>query len=217
MVIALYRSSDFKKSAYKTGEVAEILNLSTKSIQSYDKQGKLKVCRSSTNRRMILRDDLLNFLDNQGLLYRDDMNTRVDVIYARVSSHEQKQKGDLDRQALYLMESVSDLVNPVVLKEVGSGLNDKRPLLLKLINMVVNNEVNRVFITYRDRLTRFGYNYLEEVFRHFGVSIIVVKDLSVSKSVQEELVEDMMSLIASFSGKLYGMRSRDTRKAKNKE
>lgn len=77
--------------------------------------------------------------------------------------------------------------------------------------MVCNNEVNNVYITYKDRLTRFGYRYLETVFSAHGVQIIIVKDELVSKTVQEELVEDMMSLIASFSGKLYGLRSRKDR------
>lgn len=70
--------------------------------------------------------------------------------------------------------------------------------------------------SYKDRLTRFGFYYLETVFLAHGVNIIVVKDISTEKSVQEELVEDMMSLISSFSGKLYGMRSRK-KKAENLE
>lgn len=72
--------------------------------------------------------------------------------------------------------------------------------------------MNRVFITYRDRLTRFGYHYLESVFLAKGVEIIVLNDISYEKDVQQELVEDMMSLIASFSGKLYGMRSHKNKK-----
>ena len=74
--------------------------------------------------------------------------------------------------------------------------------------MVENNEANRVFVTYRDRLTRFGFHYLEAMFKSHGVEIVVVKDQEKEKPVQEELVEDMMSLIASFSGKLYGLRSK---------
>ena len=74
--------------------------------------------------------------------------------------------------------------------------------------MVENNEVNRVFITCPDRLTRLGFHYLESMFKAHGVEIVVMKDKDKEKSVQDELVEDMMALIASFSGKLYGMRSK---------
>ena len=72
----------------------------------------------------------------------------------------------------------------------------------------MEDKVNRIFVTYRDRLTRFGFNYLSTVFSAKGVKIIVVKDISTEKSIQEELTEDMMSLLASFSGKLYGLRSK---------
>ena len=74
--------------------------------------------------------------------------------------------------------------------------------------MVVGGEVNRIFVNYKDRLTRFGFNYIETICNSLGVQIIVVSDETKDKSVQEEMVEDMMALIASFSGKLYGMRSK---------
>ena len=67
---------------------------------------------------------------------------------------------------------------------------------------------SNVYITYKDRLTRFGYHYLEKVFYHYGVNIIVVKDIDIEKSIEQELAEDLMSLIVSFSGKLYGLRSK---------
>lgn len=204
----MYKRSDFTKPAYKTAEIMEILNISYSTIKNYDKQGKLPIQRTETGRRVVLREDLLNYLDSLKMLVHDDKATKHDVIYARVSSNGQKTKGDLDRQAMFLMENCHDLINPVILKEVGSGLNDKRKKIQELIRMVENNEVNRVFVTYRDRLTRFGFHYLETMFKSHGVEIVVVKDQEKEKSVQEELVEDMMALIASFSGKLYGLRSK---------
>jgi len=73
-----------------------------------------------------------------------------DVIYARVSGHSQKKGEDLDRQAMFLIENVDNLVNPLILKRVGSGLNDKRVQLQKLLNMVTKNEVRNVYITSSD-------------------------------------------------------------------
>lgn len=204
----MYKISDFTKTAYRTGEAAKILGITTRTIQNYDKLGKLKVHRTEGNRRVIMREDIIAYLNEKGLIY-DDSNTELcDVIYVRVSSNAQKLQGDLDRQALFLIENGKDIQNPIILKEVGSGLNDKRKQLEKLLTMVGNHEVRNVYITYKDRLTRFGYYYLETLFNACGTKIIVVKDENSEKSVQEELVEDMMSLIASFSGKLYGMRSR---------
>ena len=206
-MICMYKRSDFTKEYYKTGEVAKILNLTKKTVQKYDQCGKLKFCRTNSNYRLLKREDLFEYLDKEGLLCDISLEKR-DVIYARVSSNEQKTKGDLDRQAMFLIENNNDLINPLILKEVGSGLNDKRKKLIELIDLVCDDQVRNVYITYKDRLTRFGFNYLEEMFKKHDVKIIVVKDKKEEKDVKEELVEDMMSLIASFSGKLYGMRSK---------
>ena len=69
--------------------------------------------------------------------------------------------------------------------------------------MVLNNEVSRIFITYEDRLTRFGFEYLKTMCEMHETEIIVVKDIDVKKSIEQELMEDTMSLMAFFSGKHY--------------
>ena len=204
----MYKRNDFTKPAYKTAEIMEILNISYSTINNYDKQGKLPIKRTETGRRIVLKEYLLNYLDSLKILIHNDKTAKYNVIYVRVSFNEQKTKGDLGRQTMFLMENCQDLQNPIILKEVGSGLNDKRKKIQELIHMVENNEVNRAFVTYRDRLTIFVFHYLEFMFKAHGVEIVVVKDKNKEKSVQEELVEDMMALIASFSGKLYGMRSK---------
>ena len=102
----------------------------------------------------------------------------------------------------------------LVLSEVGSGLNDKRKKFQKLIQMVMNDEVNRVFVTYKDRLTRFVFHSIESVFTAKHVEIIAINPTEKETSVEKELVNDMMSLIASFSGKLYGLRSKEKQNKK---
>ena len=92
-----------------------------------------------------------------------------------------------------MLDNNNDLQNVLVLSEVGSGLNDKRKKLQQLLRMVMNDEVNRVFITYRDRLTRFGFNYLETIFNKKNVEIIVVQQKCEEKSVEQELID--LSLI----------------------
>lgn len=209
----MYQVTDFTKKAYRVKEVANFLGTTAQTIRNYDKQGLIKTARNDGNQRIILRNDLIEFLDNKGLIVHNEIDNKNDIIYARVSSHDQKRGGDLDRQALFLIENAKDIRNPIILKEVGSGLNDKRKQLQKLLKMVCNNEVRNVYVTYKDRLTRFGYHYLETMFLAHNVNIIVVKDKDNEKSVSEELAEDLMSLIASFSGKLYGLRSGKNKKS----
>ena len=189
----MYRVSDFSKNSYRVHEVAEILGVTTKTIRNYDKDGKLKTCRTEGNHRMIMRDDLIGFLMEKGLIIDDTANQKKDVIYARVSTNAQKQGGDLDRQALFLAENVSGLMHPVILKEVGSGLNDKRKQLQKLLKMVCSDEVRNVYVTSKERLAKYGYHYLETMFLAHNVNIITVEGYCLDKSVPEETTEDTMT------------------------
>ena len=201
-----YTYSDLMKVTYTPGDVAILTGKTLSAIQKWDNKGVLIFERTKTNRRFITRENLIAFLKQENLFY-ETTSKKQDVIYARVSSHKQKVTGDLDRQITYILEKRNDLYNPIVLKEVGSGLNDKRAQIQKLIKMIANNEVGRIFVTYKDRLTRFGFNYISLFCELHGVEIIVIKDENKHKSIAEELTEDMMSLLASFSGKLYGLRS----------
>ena len=206
----MIRRSELTKRQYTTGEVGNFLGIKTQAVILQDRQGKLPFKRTPSNRRTMFREDLIDILKSKGLYIDDETDEKRDIIYCRVSSHEQKTKGDLDRQVVAVMEYASDkdLKKPLILSEVGSGLNDNRKQLQKLIMMVQRGKVNRLFINYKDRLTRFGYNYIETMCTEQGVEIHIAADNAKNKSAQEEMVDDMMALIASFSGKLYGMRSK---------
>jgi len=197
----MIKQSELIKEQYTIGEVAALLNIHVKTIQRWDREGIFKCERTHTNRRVINKDNLIAVLNDRGMLFNDINNSKVDVIYARVSSNEQRDKGDLDRQVFFLVQSAKDLKNPTILTEVGSGLNDKRKKLHQLLDMVLQDKVDRIFITYKDRLTRFGFHYLEKVCSYHNVKIIVVKDASEEKAIQEELAEDIMALTSYFSGK----------------
>ena len=205
----MVKASQLLKNYYRPKDIAEFLGVTTRTLQNWDKDGKIAFRRDAvSNRRYLTKEDTINLLKQHDLFWDDTPNKRRDVIYARVSSRDQKSYGDLERQVRFLIDQTDDLQNVLVLSEVGSGLNDKRKKLQQLLKMVMNGEVNRVFITYRDRLTRFGFHYLETMFNEQGVEIIVVKQRTEDSSVEQELMNDMMSLIASFSGKLYDMRSK---------
>lgn len=121
---------------------------------------------------------------------------------------EQLRKDALDGK---LMERsrITDLKTAVVefLKE-PSGLNDRRKGLLRLMQMARKGEITDLAISYKDRLTRFGFNYLKTYLESYGVKIHVINGEDDKKSVCEELVEDLLSIVTSFSGKLYGIRSK---------
>lgn len=202
--------SELTKDFYKTGEIAKFLNVSTRTVQNYCMDGKLEEIFTATNRRLISKESFINYLTKHNLLVDDSLSTKYDAIYARVSTHKQKERGDLERQIDIISRFAIDK-NPKKLKifsDVASGLNDNRKQLNNLLDSVMNNEVDRIFINYKDRLTRFGFNYLMKICSKHNTEIIIVSNDMNNKTLQEELAEDIISVIHSFSGKLYGMRSK---------
>ena len=208
----MIRKSGLTKDFYKPKEVGTMIGRGPRTVSNMVRAGKLEAIRSDTNRILIPRDSVAKLLEQSGLLLEDE-DARRDAIYARVSSHEQKNRGDLERQVLDIMNACEKegLDKPVIIRDTGSGLNTKRKGLVRLIEMAKNHEIKRIFITSKDRLTRFGYEYLEELFAMAGVEIVALQEKE-NKDLQEELVDDMMSLLASFSGKLYRIRGNKKKK-----
>ena len=204
----MIKKSELTKEYYKTGELAKMIGKQTRTVQSYCIKGDINSIIIPSGKRIISRDEVIKYLRSSNLLYEDD--NKIDLIYARVSTNEKKNRGDLDRQINYIIREIiaKNPKNLKVFSEVGSGLNDNRTELKKLLDMVMNDEVDRIFILYKDRLTRFGFNYLEQICNKFGTKIIVISEEIQEKSIQEELAEDIISIIHSFSSKLYGMRNK---------
>ncbi len=133
--------------------------------------------------------------------------SRLLILYARVSGHDQQ--SDLDRQIERLQtwaraQRVGQEM--LVLSDIGSGLNAARKRLQQLLKLVCDDRVAEVAITSPDRLTRFGTDYLQTLFTSFGVTFTIL-DPTEEKTPEQELTEDLLSIMASFAGKLYGMRS----------
>lgn len=199
-----------RKNYYRPGEIAEALGLSTRTIQKYCDTGVIQSTRTTGNQRHISLNALENYQATNHLQIIEPTPThqRQDAIYARVSTKHQADQGDLDRQVNHCKTYAADH-NPHDLQtftDIASGLNDNRKGLNQLLKKVQSNEINRIFITYKDRLTRFGYAYLKQICDEHETELIVI-NADPDKSSEFELTEDMISLMHSFSGRLYGMRS----------
>ena len=109
------------------------------------------------------------------MFYEDETLSKRGIIYVRVSTYVQQKQGNLDKQVDYILSNRNDLKNVLILKELGSGSNSKRKKLLKLIDIILNDEVNRIFITYKKRLTRFGFEYIETICNHHNVKIVIMQ------------------------------------------
>jgi len=184
---------------YTLKEACLLLGLHPRTIQKWDKQGKIRVVRTPGGRRRIPESELRRLQGEKGI--------RSIIGYARVSSN--TQKDDLERQVEYLRQrGVQEVIT-----DIGSGLNEKRKGFLRLLDRVLHNEVDKVVVLYEDRLTRFGFDTLRRVFEAHGTTIEVLNQKADVKPPQQELVKDLITIISHFSGKLYGMRSHKQKEA----
>lgn len=190
---------------YSISKTAEILDVTPKTLRIWDKENKLKPVLTSGGHRRYKESDINKIL---GIEETQVEKKEVCVTYSRVSSQKQKVSGDLDRQSQRLSEYCAkhNLYVEYIIKDCGSGLNDKRSGFVQLTDLVIKGKVNKVIVEHKDRLTRFQYNFIEKMYKVFGCEIIAVDDKE-DVSDAEELTRDLMVLLASFSGKYYGRRS----------
>lgn len=122
------------------------------------------------------------------------------VCYARVSSSQNKANLETQAERIVHFANLSGLPVHSIVKEIGSGLNDKRPKLLKILNDI---ETTHIVVEHKDRLTRFGFNYLKGWLDSRQCQIIVINNVETDK---EDLMQDFVSLVTSMVARLYGLR-----------
>lgn len=184
---------------YKIHEVAKKLGVTVKTLQRWDNSGVFKARRTPTNHRYYTDDDILKY---QGLSL--DKSKCKTVAYVRVSSH--GQNSDLKYQTEFIRNFVNarGKILDEVFEEVGSGLNYTRPKWNELLQAVMRGEIDKIYITYKDRFVRFGFDWFESLCNQYQTEIIVLNNEITSP--ERELIEDLTSIINDFSCRLSGLR-----------
>ncbi|HRW21468.1 MAG TPA: IS607 family transposase [Bacteroidales bacterium] len=174
--------------------------LTSQNLWRWENVGKVKT-KTINKRKFYLVED------------SNDKN-RINVIYCRVSNI--KQKLDLERQEKILREyCVSNGFKPdKVITDIASGMNENRKGFNELVDIVINHKVDKVIISYKDRLTRFGFDYFNNLFKKYNTSIEVV-NLTKEEDFQNELTEDLISIIHHFSMKMYSNRRKQLKQLKS--
>lgn len=183
---------------YKPKDFAELLNVSVKTLQRWDREGILIAKRTPTDRRYYTYDQ---YLEYKGI--KNNTERKV-VIYTRVSTN--GQKDDLLNQKQFLLNFTSSkgIIVDEIIEDVGSGLNYNRKKWNRLIEESMENKIDTIIVTHKDRFIRFGYDWFERFLAKFNVKIIVVNNELLSP--QEELVQDIISILHVFSCRIYGLR-----------
>lgn len=189
---------------YKPQDFAKLIGVSVKTLQRWDREGILKAYRTPTDRRYYTYDQYLQF---KGIHKAED--TRAIVIYARVST--KNQKDDLRNQVEFLKTfcNASGMIVDQCIEEYGSGLNYNRKKWNELLDSMMEGKVKTIVISSKDRFIRFGFDWFERFCEKHNTSIMIVKNESLSPN--EELVQDIISILHVFSCRLYGLRKYKTR------
>ena len=188
-----------EKSVYTLNQFAAKIGVTPQTLRVWHKEGRLAPAFiTDGGHRRYTHKQYLEFVGG-------NLNhfSKVNVGYVRVSS--KKQDDDLVSQAQLMENHLVSKGKPFkIIQSIGSGINYKNPSLQELIRMVINKEVDTVYVLYKDRLVRFGFELLDFLFREFGVSIEIVNQHF--ESAQEELVTDLIQIVTVFSAKLNGRR-----------
>lgn len=185
---------------YTVGQMAKKLNRTVNCLQKWDRAGILISKRTKTNRRYYTHEQYLDFI-NSDTAKKD----KKIVAYVRVSSSSQRPELKNQRHALETFCIAKGFSNVEFVEEVGGGLNFKRKKFLTLIESVLDREVEHILIAHKDRLARFGYDFIEYICHRHGCEIILLN--SEQLSPEQEMVQDLMTIIHCFSSRLYGLRN----------
>ena len=177
---------------YKSSDAAKMIGVHKQTMWTYIRDGKIQAIKSNNNRYLISQQEIDKYLGEV-----KSVSDQGVAIYARVSSNENKD--DLERQVNRIIAFANAKGWRVtrIEKEIASGVNDQRPKLLDLLKNA--HKYDYVIVEHKDRLTRFGFNYLINMINNIYVINEVDND-------EHGLMEDLVSIITSFCARLYGQR-----------
>lgn len=190
------------------GKVAKWFGVSVQTVRNWGAEKKLTVYRTMGGHR---RFDLQEINKIRGI---EEATEKKTIIYTRVSSQDQKE--DLERQTIEIEEYCKEnkIERVEIIKDIGSGINYKKKGLKKLINEIVEGKVGKLVVSFRDRLLRFGNEILLQICSLLNVEVVVLNDKE-NKNFEEQLVEDVLTILTVFCSKVYGKRSHRKRMAAN--
>jgi len=190
------------ESTISTGKAAKLLGISVKTLQRWEREGRLvPVGRTDSNRRLYTESQIREFIGIQRAGGNEP--TRL-IAYCRVSSAAQKPDLLNQRKVLEAFVVARGLANVEFIEEVGGGLNFKRKRFLALMNAIGQREVKALVLAHRDRLTRFGFEWFEHYAKANGCELLVLNQERLSP--EQEMVQDLMTIVHGFSSRLSGLR-----------
>lgn len=187
-------------------KVASILGVTPQTLRQWDANGYFVPSqRRGNGYRYYTKEQVEQFAEQFNTIKNKN---RINIGYCRVSTN--KQKDDLVRQVENVELYLKSLKTPYqIIKDIGSGINYNKKGLSELLELICKNKVDTVYVLYKDRLVRFGFEILQKVAELHNTQIVVLDNED--KTKEQELVEDLMQIITVFSCRLHGKRASKTK------
>ena len=185
-------------------EIKQLFHISAVTLMNWKNTGKIQYKKLSDKKILYDIDSIDKSVDNE----TQKLNTK-NVIYARVSTS--VQKDDLNNQIEVIKNyMLNNGIKPDnIYSDIASGMNENRKQFNNLLEQIFKREINTVYITFKDRLSRFGFNYFKQIFNYFGTNIVILDEQEeTNKTYQQELMEDLLAIIHTYSMKLYTNRKK---------
>ena len=191
---------------YKGGkEAAELLGVHQRTLYLWEEKGLIETVRTAGNRRLYNVNKFIESKKCKNMVCDNldelDNMTKINICYVRVSSTNYKE--DLDKQKKSMTEKYPDYT---IIEDIGSGLDLNKNGINKIIHLAIAGKINELVIAYRDRLTRFGYELVEELITKYSKGKIVVLSENDKLEPDEELVKDVMTIMNGYITKMAGLR-----------
>lgn len=175
------------------GLIETIRTTGGKRLYNVEKYLKEKICDEENKNKNTITCDNLDNLDKE--------KEKLNICYVRVSSNEQKD--DLERQKNVMVKLYP---KHKIIEDIGSGLNLNKKGIKKIINLAIEGKIKELVVAYRDRLTRFGFELIEELIEKYSKGKIIILNEKEIIEPEEELVKDVMSILNVYVAKMNGLR-----------
>jgi len=183
-------------------QASKLVNVTKQTLVNWENAGLIKCTRTKGGHRRYLKADIIiKFSDQHNI-----KEPKRSICYCRVSTP--NQRADLNTQEEFFRRNFP---NHEIIRDIGSGLNFKRKGLNSILDAAIKGDIEEIVVTHKDRLCRFGFELIERFITQSSDGKIVVLDQK-KTSPQEELVNDLISIITVFSSRLYGLRSHSLKK-----
>ena len=185
----------------KAKEVKEILGITYVTLNRYINQKKIRYTKINSNHYIYNDEDVYKLIG-----IKKEKHNRINVSYARVSN--QPRNNDLKEQShrIYEFSILNNIVIAKQFEDIKSGMSFDRKNFNEMIKLIIEGKIECVVVENKDRLCRFGFELLAEIFKYFGTKIIVINNNIQNKSYEQELTDDLISIIHYFSMKSYSNR-----------